>query len=411
MIKKIIVSIFLFLLFYLDSIHLGPIKWSQLWKGFFVLIMMGYWMYIERKSIKMFNIYFTMLGFYFVTPFLFVNFFDIIIKITEYFFFPSIFMFILYLSRKNHSVQGILSYISILFIFSFIPFYFNLIPELGKKYDLIAIGVLEGGLSGLFQQPHAASQILAYSSVSLLFLILKKDSKSQHVLIFILFLSIFLLIQTYVRLGILMTFVGFTIMLIYKTNLRKRVKYAVVISLILIITPNFITNDEVYVPLQMRALGNTQYNTNSADYQEIDYNRISSGRIKIWEASLTSLFEKDNALEILFGIGETELIKRNKNKIGYAVFSHNGFIDMLVTNGFVGLILFILFLINWYDLLRQAQRVNFKNSIEHKFALSIFLMYLISVLLQGDVIIYEGIFITLSILLIYSKKELSNVKR
>ena len=411
MIKKIIFSIFLFLLFYLDSIYLGTIKWSQLWKGLFVLIMMGYWIYTERKSIKMFNIYFTMLGFYFVTPFLFVDFFDIIIKITEYFFFPSIFMFILYLFRKNHSAQGILSHISILFIFSFIPFYFNLIPELGEKYDLQALGVLTGGLSGIFQQPHAASQILAYSSVSILFLILKKDSKSQPVLIFILFLSIFLLIQTYVRLGVLMTFIGFTTMLIYKTNLRKRVKYTVVISLILIITPNFITNDELYDTLEMRALGNTEYNTKSSNYQEIDYNRISSGRIKIWEASLTSLFEKDNALEILCGIGETELIKRNKNKIGSAVFSHNGFIDMLVTNGIIGLVLFILFLTNWFDLLRQSQRVNFKNSIEYKFALSIFIMYLTSIVLQGDVIIYDSIFITLSILLIYSKKELSYVKR
>jgi len=407
MIKKIAISIFLFLLFYLDSIYLGPIKWAQLWKGCFILIMMGLWIFKKKKSAKVFTFYFYMVFFYFLTPFLFTNFNHILIKSIENLFFPSTFLFLHYLTRNNHNYTAFLSFISVFFIASFTPFYFNIIPELGKTYDLELLGLTgQSGISGLFQQPHAASFVLAYSTLTLVYVIQKTRSKSLNAfLIFMIILATFFQLLTYARLGLLMTLVGFIYMYAYQLNLVKMLKFSLIVIVGILISASFIKETQSYESMKLRFYGQSKFSDNSTFSGELNYNEISSGRLTIWSSSLENVIHPNNVAEFLLGITELELTERNEKKINLAVFSHNAFIDSLVTNGLIGFIIFILFLITWFKLILQIKLPNFKNSIDQKFCLTIFIIYLVSLFFQGGVIIYEGIFISFSLLLLFNKRN------
>ena len=184
-IKNFILGVFLFFFFYFDTIYLGPLKWAQLWKGIYIIIMMSFWIKQTKIKLKMFKVYFLLPLFYMATPFFFQNFSHILIRTFEYLFFPSTFLFIIYITKLNKNyISSILEFISIFFIISFIPFYLKVLPELGKTYDLEALGIGDqSGITGLFQQPHASSQILAYSCISLFYLILKTNKKSTKIIL------------------------------------------------------------------------------------------------------------------------------------------------------------------------------------------------------------------------------------
>jgi O-antigen ligase len=155
----------------------------------------------------------------------------------------------------------------------------------------------------------------------------------------------------------------------------------------------------------MRILGQTKWNDNTSVSGEFDYNKVSSGRFDIWYSSINNLFVNNNFFEIVFGITEPELQSRNKKSINLSIFSHNGFIDSFVTNGIIGFVLLFMFLKGWYKFLNQIKFKKNRKLPEFRYGISVFIVYIITLIFQGGVIVYDGFFISMSLILIIKLKN------
>ena len=405
MIKKIFLAVLLFFLLYLDPIYFGTFKWSQIWKVILMLFMTGFLLSKKLKLNKIILIYIISSFFYIISPYFFVYLSVTLVHLATLLFFPSIFLFFYFTNRKAGNYLSILSFLSVFFILSFIPFYLELLPQLGTSYDIKTLGISnEKAFSGLFQKPHPASQVLAYSCVTLFYVISKTKNRNKYLLILILILGFYFQIKTFVRLGFLMTLIGAFFYYLYKTNIAKNLKGLSYVFIILILTFPFLSETSTFKSYEKRLLGENQYDYSYQNSKIVDYNKISSGRIRIWKSSVNSLFSNDDPSEVIFGITESELLKRNRRDFGLAVFSHNGLIDAFVTNGLIGLLLYIYFLITWYKSIINKKMLFSKNLLEYKYILSIFFVFFVSTIFQGGKIIYDGFFISLSILILFSKK-------
>jgi O-antigen ligase len=405
MIKKIIFSIFLFFFLYLDPIYFGSLKWAQIWK---VLFIMFNFLFFFKKSIinKILFIYLLSTGFYFITPFFFVYMKEIFVQITGLLFFPSIYFFIYSLTKKQDNYLSILTFISVFFILSYVPFYLELLPQLGSSYNIKSLGISdEKTLSGLFQKAHPSSQVLAYSCVTLFYVTSKTKNKFiKFQLLFIVILGLFFQIKTFVRLGLFMSILGAYFFFIYRSNFARKVNVFIFLIVVLIISFPLISESKLYDSYKQRLFGENKYSYSYTDSEVVNFDKMSSGRLGIWKSSFNNLLLNDDPIEVLFGITEPELQKRNKISVGLSVFSHNGIIDSLVTNGLIGLLLFIYFIITWAKTIFKRNKLYFKNSKEFKYIISVFLIFLFSILLQGGKIIYDGLFISISILMLFSNK-------
>lgn len=408
--KIIAAFILVFIIVYLDPLQFGPFKWSQIWKSIFILFVFFRYFLLKKNKLILVNIYVLLSLNFLITLSFFIDPLSLLTHCLSFLFFPSIFLFFYYNYRSFEDYEAILKFSSSFVIVSFIPFYFGLLPELGKSYDLSVLGdVGSNSLVGLFQRPHSAALILSYASLTMLFFLQSSKSKRKRLFYILMFLlSVLLVLKTYVRTGLLMIIIGFFIFYFYKSTYVKKTK-VLVITFIIGLTGLIITSSNEANVYEMRMFGETEYSGNSKN-DELDLNQISSGRLSIWESSFASWNEKDSVMDILFGIGENELLKRNYQKIGFSVFSHNGFLDMLVVNGLVGLILFLLFLWKWYNIIKSTNQGPRPLPSSRLYALSVFFMYVISCFFQGGPIIYDSIFISSSILiLIYSnRKEVGN---
>ena len=412
MIKKIFLGVLLFFFLYMDPIYFGAFKWSQIWKVILMLFMISFLFVKKIKLNKIISTYIISSFFYIISPFLFDYFTDTLVYLTTLLFFPTIFLLVYFITKKTGDYLSILSFLSIFFILSFIPFYFELLPQLGSSYDIKSLGISnEKTISGLFQKPHPASQVLAYSCLTLFYVISKTKNSKKYFLILILILGVYFQIKTFVRLGLLMTLVGAFFYYIYKTNVAKKLKSFLFAFIILILSFPFVSETNTFKSYEKRLFGENQYDYSYHNSKIIDYNKISSGRIGIWKSSINSLLSNDDPFEIIFGLTESELLNRNRKNFGLAVFSHNGFIDAFVTNGLIGILLYIYFIITWFKSIINRKMLFFKNYSEYKYVLSVFFIFLVSTLFQGGKIIYDGLFLSLSILILFSKKIQSEYQR
>jgi len=169
-----------------------------------------------------------------------------------------------------------------------------------------------------------------------------RGKKSYYLILTSIFLV--LTVLTYSRSGWISFIFGvLSIFWLIKNTSQKYSIIKVFISLIgiiLVAIPQVINNTEA---LTMRALGQTKYNLNT----EYNLNNVSSGRLSIWKAS-GRIFLESTTLEKLAGIGEEELRKRMYREIGAPIFSHNGFINQLLVDGLIGLIILLYLLVYIY---------------------------------------------------------------
>ena len=398
--KKIFIFSFLFILLYLEPLYFLGIKFSHIWKIIFIIICLPKYI-IKNISIKFVRIYFFYGISLIVTPFFFEYTSQIFIQSSKYLFFPFLISFLLNNRNYNYINKEMLSAFVII---SFLPFYFNILPQLGTSYELESMGFeINDALSGIFQQPHAASLSLSLSIITLLFALINEKKFSSKILFSALILvGMFFLIKTYVRLGVFMFLISLLFIFFFKTKIVLKTKFIFFFVTTAILAVSYLTNNSStqIETFNARLLGQTAYSSDS----KIDSDKLSSGRLTIWESTFESWIEDGNISVIALGLSEPELIKRNKKKIGKSVFSHNEFINALATGGFISLFIFLGFFFFWFKKINILKKKNFDIKY-YKYALIIFINYFLFCLLQGGPIsVITGTFILFSLVPLFQLK-------
>ena len=398
--KKIFLFSFLFILLYLEPLYFSGIKFSHIWKIIFIIICLPKYI-IKNIPFKFVRIYFFYGISLIVTPFFFEYPSQIFIQSSKYLFFPFLVFFLLNNRNYNYINKEMLSAFVII---SFLPFYFNILPQLGTSYELEDMGFeINDALSGIFQQPHAASFSLSLSIVTLsIALINERKFPSKILFSALIVVGMFFLVKTYVRLGVFMFLISSLFIFFFKTKKVIKIKFIFFFVTAAILAVSYLTNNSStqIETFNARLLGQTAYSSDS----KIDSDKLSSGRLTIWESTFESWIEDGNISVVALGLSEPELIKRNKNKIGKAVFSHNEFINSLATGGFISLFIFLGFFFFWFKKINILKNKNFDIQY-YKYALIIFINYFVFCLLQGGPIsVISGTFILFSLVPLFQIK-------
>jgi hypothetical protein len=386
------IGILLFFLIYLEPVYIGPVKWGQLWKGVFCLCAL---LYVILKKVKAPKFVYL----YYVIAFLSIFNTSIIsypietLSVTlKILLFPLTYHFFLSLKLKRSKYLSILRYFVFFTSYSSIIFHLKLLTPFTEGYDVALYGGDSEGFSTIFQSVHGTAILLTFALCYLLyefFYFSKKMSlftKIYYIInILILFYSVYL---TYVRTALLILATGLFFIFIYKQKLRNLGRIITIFFAMSLFFFVKFSSDEGF---RNRLIGKTIYD----EEKVLDSNTLSSGRLRIWETSFKSWTENDNILELFFGIGENELMERNNRYIGFRVFSHNGFIDILVQNGIISFLLYLIFIASFYK--------NIKNESKRDggiLLLAFFYMYLAMMLVQGGQLVYTMFLMNLSLLAI-----------
>ncbi|RYM33464.1 O-antigen ligase domain-containing protein [Brumimicrobium glaciale] len=274
-------------------------------------------------------------------------------------------------------------------ILSTIPFILKLIKPLKSGYDLSKYGIDGDGFIGVFQKPHSASIILSIALI-IIFFFLKQETKKSVKIFFIILICIgtIALIQTYVRTGWAMFLVGLGILFLQKKSLIYYIKLTPIIVIIGFSAFVFYQNNE---GIQMRFQEKNIYQEESTS---ISVENIGSGRFMIAFYALENWWD-EGVISIFFGLGEELAREKMLSNKGSAIFAHNGFIEILQTEGLIGFIIFMLFYIGIYKAIKKG-----KKHYYYKLSLVIFMMLMAATFLQGgdNYVVYCLLALSLSLL-------------
>ncbi len=377
--------IIFFFLFYLEPIIIyGNLTFSQIWKIPFIIFSISFIIYKRyyKKSFSGISFLYSIKNIFneslFTNPitnlietFRYLNFFVIYELIRLTFFKSKIYIF------------KILVRISQYFILSNIPF---LLGILRSRKDGIIFGE-RLSFVGIFQNPHAASVILSFSTI-LLINNLHNFKKFNFLKLYNIILISFGLVcisLSFVRTGYLITFLGLFIIL-HPNNKYKIYKYYIFIFFTLFFIFYYINSNAI--------LRNRIYDLNKYGNQL----RIGSGRIEFASISY-DYWSKGDIFILFFGRGLDNIKNNLFNKTGMRIFSHNGFVDALTINGLIGIFLFILSFFFIFKFILKQKKSNY-----FRINLTFIVMYLSYQLTQGGVTFGTDIFLALSLNLLSQTK-------
>ena len=148
------------------------------------------------------------------------------------------------------------------------------------------------------------------------------------------------LLQTYVRTGLAMFLVGAAFLIFQWRNAlsRRSVWPATLLLGGAVLMVWVVSTDETLVARLFDQRGDRDY---------VTFEQLGSGRGGLLLASLR-IFNEMTVYESLFGVGPMEARLRMEVFIGAKINAHNGFLNLLLQVGIVGLILFFAFLVNLY---------------------------------------------------------------
>lgn len=376
--KKYIYIFIIIVVLHFESIYLtGSFKIAHLWKGLLIIYLLTSVRFRFKKDkiiILLFSIFFT--GF--LCSLFNGSIIDDLVYHSRVLIFPLILNFILikksYLNSKFafEEISAFVIFISFFYLFGFI----DPVVDSFEFDDPLATNF---GFVGFFQKSHGAG--IFFSIVSITALVkLYMNKKSDILLIYITISSLIFSVLSYVRTGLLPFIIICIFLLFSKTKINFAKK--IIISLIFVFFAiNFISNNEFY---KNRLLDSSEQQIN----KEID-ERIGSGRIIIW-ASYLELYKNNNLTEQLFGLGEYNSRQKMKNIYGLPLSPHNGFIEILVYRGILGIILYALLLINLWKLkfFYQKDKILMQSYV-------IFFLCIMST--QGVNLVYEFLFFSILI--------------
>ena len=296
-------------------------------------------------------------------------------------------LFLCYI-EKYISYRAALKFILVfsqIIIVSFVPFWLGIIEE---RHTYLGAELLDKhALIGVFNNSHTASIYLSISTLILIFYnhYIKTTKYEKAYNMFIVALGCYFLLNTYVRTGYLMFLIGSLILFfVAKKTFLKRLMLLGVGLVFIFITGYFLVNTNK--ALEARLTEQTGYN------EEESIN--GSGRFFFFFFFYHMWAESDNLLNILFGYGKTELLKRQRKENGLNVGSHNGFLDALSQNGIIGFSLLVL-----YYLFLFKYNYKYRRTPYYRLFLAWFVSDLSFQMVQGGVFIFYDVMSAVIIML------------
>lgn len=385
--KYIIAGLLLLFLFHFESLSLGPLKISHLWKGVLLCIMILY--LIKVKQV------------YFYQPLILLSLFQILnLEIVNnlgnaiLLFSTTLILPLLgayFLRYPSKELKKILLFFSVFFILVFVPYEMGLLVSIQDGYDLTKWGGDQdlNGLLGPFQTVHSASSALAGSFLVILYFWFT-NAYNKILMIVLLIMAFYFLINTYARTGLLMVALGSLPMVVYliKKNALTRLRLMVFGGIFAALTISWVFSNKVLVD---RISGERIRSSESESVES-----LGSGRGKIYLKSI-EIYLEANFFEQLIGMGQTTQRERMKLKVGHSFIPHNGFLLILLNNGFIGLSFFVFFLVR---IIRYQRFVHMQLKPLIK---SLLIAYVIMTFFQNFEMIYMYLLFVIGLAYAYKK--------
>lgn len=387
----ILLSVVLLFLFHFESLYLGPIKVSHLWKGSLLVYLL--FVLIQKGKIKPY-IYGPLLLLsimQLVNIELINNPLNSITLFSTTFILPLIGMYAFKFSPKQ--LQKSLLFFSSFFILCFLPYVLGLLTSLEEGYDLTKYSdksVLKFGLIGPFQNPHTASLTLAASLIVIVYFWLLGIVNKAYFGAIIIF-GFYCLLTTYVRTGLAMLLVASIPMLAFFVTRKagNLIRATIVGATFISLTSLWVVDNQILID---RIEGKSKYGSESS------FATAGSGRGAIYLNAL-EIYSESNFIEKIIGMGNTQKVTRMSKKMGYPFGAHNAFLDILLSTGAIGLLLFFIYLRNILKLIKSS------DNQYCKLGTSMFMAYLTMSFFQGYGLITVNILFFLILALLAKTKN------
>lgn len=283
-----------------------------------------------------------------------------------------------YASRSpSQKIDNLFFNMCALLVISTLPYHLGLLEnELaieGGKYDMRKYSS-EGFLfTGPFENIHNAAVTLTFSSLGLFkYQSVVKKQGVKMVLWCLILLGLIGVYLTYVRTAWVMLFVAGIIILFYnQKSLKKRVRNYGLSVLVAAIVLIVYSQSEV---VQMRFNNTNAYGGGALSE--------GSGRLVFWKTMFDYLGQLD-PVRLFFGTGRESGMDYMQSKIDLRLFSHNGFLDILVSSGLIGLLFFLAMMKKAMDA-TILPLLKAKNTHHHSYAVIFFCMLGAAIFFQSQ---------------------------
>lgn len=326
-------------LLYIESLALGPVTLSQLWKLGAILVLS---VLLGRRYQPAWYILAMLLV---IKTFLYTRFpygiFGNIAFAAEFFFFPTMLILVLRVARhwENWADQLILISIKIalFFIFATVPFAFGL-QSLNPVRDLSMWGDSGRAITGFFYHLSPASKIFYTSSLMIVagYPFFRKTAFSQIVFLVAVMMGSYFVYGSFTRTGWFVYAGGIVIIAIFQRGFTRKIVATSLLVIMAIFVGTFLFNDEVFI---LRLAGGAVYRQNV----EVGLAPILNARIPFILIAIENLNEGGISAWML-GYGKQAGVDQFAIKTGLAITSHNGIFSMIETTGLVGLSLYLGFI-------------------------------------------------------------------
>lgn len=377
------IGILLLALFHIESIALGPVKISHLWKGALLSILIVKVLSGGKIRSSVYNPLLLLVILVLFSLELIYNPLNSIFTFLTTIIIPMIGLYAL--TKDSVWCRNSLHFFAAFFVLCFVPYELGLLSSLGRVgYDMeYSYGVEGEGIVGPFQTVHSASTALAGALLVILYFLLT-SAYNRVWLVFLFILGFYLLFSTYVRTGIAMFALGALLMLgSLSMKSQKALIRTVLLALVsgTLISVWVLPNDA----LMARMLGER---SNKSEYASFE--TLGSGRGGLAIDSLI-IYREANIVEKIVGMGITEQKRRLFEIRGQSLVPHNGFLGILIHHGALGLIFFVWFLVGFWMASGQLSRREDRMLIR-----SLFLAYIVMTFLQNYTLVYMPVLMMLA---------------
>ncbi len=374
LLKNIMYFLLFFIILYFETLEFAGIKVALIWKGGLMIFLLSKFLLFKKP---LFSKKYFFYGYLFnfkkiVTLSTFTSFSYSLLQMSRSIIFP---ILLSYFNSfySNKKALNIIKTLSVYVIISTIPFLLGLIDPLKQGYDLSRYGFDTFGFIGVFQNAHSASMTLSLSLLIIVYFLKYTISNSQKIFYSVLILiGFYALIQTYVRTGFAMFIVGIFLLYLYKVKISKILRIIPFAAIVIVSLFSYYQSNE---SLQMRFQEKNIWNQDNT----VEFDNIGSGRFKIATYAITNWWD-EGSLSIFIGLGEKLAREKMTNTKGSAIFAHNGFVEILQTDGIFGILLYLNFIFLMYKAITQIKN---KKSQYYKLVLALFFMYLTGMFFQG----------------------------
>lgn len=337
--KEILFFIFLWFLLYIEPITIGPLKISQIWKA---IVVVGMFVYLLPKKIPSFIYIGYLFAFkYLIYTYMPYGYLTAIQNTLEAMIFPLFlgFFYIKYKNRPDATEQliHIAILLSLFFIFSSVPFLFG-IQSLNPVSELDKYGIERTAMKGLFYSIAGSSKMYTIATI-ILFNTYKRFSNSifnKGIWLAAILLGTYFVYASWTRTGWFIYLITLFFSFFYKSNLKQKV-LAIALSFMLLF--GLIRLYDTNQAFRYRLTGGAVYRQDT----ELSVDQLADARLPFIFVAIDNL-KGEGFFGQLFGYGTEHGIDLFKQKIGMAIVSHNRTFEILEASGFLGLILYFIFI-------------------------------------------------------------------